>query len=75
MWHIDAYRVLGEATEGGLGKFWIWCALGAILSISEQTSVTSEIFSMAILLGTHLQIRENIVFRDYELLGDRPGPR
>ena len=67
----------GEGFEGPPPKqFGIWSALGAILSIPEQTSGTLEFFfSMAILLGTHLQICENIAFRDYELLGDRPGPR
>ena len=37
-------------------------------SDSEHTSGILEIFSRAILLGTHLQICENIVFRDYEFL-------
>ena len=49
--------------------------IGAILSIPEQTSGTLEFFSRANVLGTHLKICENIVFRDYELLGDRSGPR
>ena len=70
---------LGGSYGGGFGppprKFRIGSALGAILSIPGQTSGTLEIFSRDILLGTHLQICEDIVFRDYELLGDKPGPR
>ena len=72
MCHRHAYGMSGGGTEGGLGYE---VPLEAILSIPEHTSGILEIFSRAILLGTPLQICENIAFRDYEFLGDRPGPR
>ena len=69
MCHITLHRHVGGRNGGG----GIWSTLWAIMSIPEQTSGTLDIFSRAILFGTLLQICENIVFRDYELLGDRPG--
>ena len=72
--------------EKYLGEYWglerrgVWVLnMKCSRSNSEHTGADfrhiRNIFSRANLLGTHLQICENIVFRDYELLGDRPGPR
>ena len=71
MFHRDAVDISGEGTEGGWGA-----SPNKILNMKcarsdyehtwpSQTSGT--IFSRAILLGTLLQICENIVFRDYSI--------
>ena len=56
------------------GKFWIWSALGAILSVPEQTSGTLEIFSRAIFLGTLFKFVIIVSLVILELLGDGQGP-